>query len=114
MTFGKKYIVVRTDGTLPDWPYFVIGAKDPAAASTIRNYASTALAINGDHDYHENVKDLSRRFGVWKAADEHGVASPEMPAKEHVLTAITGLFSSLSYEEQRDVIGKLKEVMDRG
>jgi hypothetical protein len=114
MTFGKKYIVVRADGTLPEWPYFVLGAKDPAASSTLRAYASTALGINGDEVYHANVKELSQRFGAWSAADERGAAAPESVNKDNVYTAVIGLFSSLSYEDQRALIGGLKDVMDRG
>src|ERR1700704_5669978 len=26
-----KYLVQRRDGSIPEWPYFVIGARDPAA-----------------------------------------------------------------------------------
>lgn len=26
-----KYLVQRRDGTVPDWPWFVLGARDPIA-----------------------------------------------------------------------------------
>ena len=34
-----KYLVQRRDGTIPEWPYFVIGAADPAAPKALQAYA---------------------------------------------------------------------------
>jgi hypothetical protein len=29
-----KFLVVRRDGSVPHWPHFVLGARDPVAASS--------------------------------------------------------------------------------
>lgn len=34
-----KYLVKRRDGTVPEWPSFVLGARDPAAPGALRAYA---------------------------------------------------------------------------
>lgn len=36
---GCKYLVVRRDGTIPRWPWFVLGADDPSAPAALRAYA---------------------------------------------------------------------------
>lgn len=45
-----KYLVKRRDGSMVEWPNFVIGAKDPAAPWALRAYAFVAYffyAMNG-------------------------------------------------------------------
>jgi len=37
-----KFLVVRRDGSIPAWPHFVIGARDPAAPVALRAYADAA------------------------------------------------------------------------
>lgn len=34
-----KYLVKRRDGTVPEWPSFVLGAADPMVPMTLRFYA---------------------------------------------------------------------------
>lgn len=34
-----KYLVRRRDGTIPEWPWFVLGARDPMVPWTLRFYA---------------------------------------------------------------------------
>lgn len=40
-----KYLVKRRDGTVVEWPSFVLGARDPAAAPALRAYAYHALRL---------------------------------------------------------------------
>lgn len=40
-----KYLVKRRDGTIPEWPNFVLGAKDPAAPAALRAYADSAREL---------------------------------------------------------------------
>lgn len=37
--FGRKYIVQRQDGSVPEWPWFVLGGCDPFAPRAILHYA---------------------------------------------------------------------------
>ena len=36
-----KYLVKRRDGTVVEWPSFVLGARDPHAAAALRAYADS-------------------------------------------------------------------------
>ena len=40
--------MVRRDGTIPTWPYFVMGARDPAAAWALFAYGDQAERLNFD------------------------------------------------------------------
>lgn len=59
---GGKFLVLRRDGTVPEWPYFVLGAKDPAASSALLAYADAAEKMKMDPEYVQDIKDLAREF----------------------------------------------------
>ena len=42
MKLTAKYLVVRRDGSIPKWPAFVLGARDPCALFALRAYARKA------------------------------------------------------------------------
>lgn len=42
---GKYNVTRRSDGTKPDWPWFVLGAKDPAAPAALRVYATECVRL---------------------------------------------------------------------
>jgi hypothetical protein len=72
-----KYLVLRRDGTVPQWPYFVIGASDPAAPAALRAYAASARAIGLDTAYCGDIEQLACDFEAWRA--EHGEGDPDAP-----------------------------------
>ena len=72
-----KYLVQRRDGTVPEWPYFVLGAKDPAAEAALIAYAKAALECGMDVDYVDDIIDLSSEFGRY--AEEHFEGDPDAP-----------------------------------
>ena len=74
---GGKYLVQRRDGTVPDWPYFVIGAADPAAPAALRSYAVSAEARGMDPDYVRDIRDLAVEFEGWFS--QHGPGDPDAP-----------------------------------
>jgi hypothetical protein len=84
-----KYLVQRRDGTVPDWPYFVIGASDPAASAALDAYAEAALTWGMDPDYCDDVRRLADRFRQWQGregdpdAPKHRVDDPETVARIH-------------------------------
>jgi hypothetical protein len=45
---GGKYLVLRRDGTVPDWPYLVMGAADPVVPVALRAYAVEAERVGLD------------------------------------------------------------------
>jgi hypothetical protein len=72
-----KYLVQRRDGTIPEWPYFVIGAADPAAPDALIAYAEAARNLGMDQAYCDDLHALADRFMAWRA--EHGSGDPDAP-----------------------------------
>jgi hypothetical protein len=70
-----KYLVKRRDGTVPEWPNFVIGAKDPAAPAAIRGYANKARALGFNEQYCNDVLALAERFEEYRL--DHGDGDPD-------------------------------------
>lgn len=66
MKLFNKFLVQRRDGTVPDWPYFVMGAADPAAPGALRQYALVAKLYGMDEEYCQQVHDLATRFEEWR------------------------------------------------
>ena len=72
-----KYLVLRRDGTVPEWPYFVMGAADPAAPAALQAYA-TAAEINGmDPEYVQDIRDLADEFRSYYR--HHDAGDPDAP-----------------------------------
>lgn len=72
-----KYLVKRRDGTIPEWPWFVLGAKDPAAPVALRAYAAECERLGKDPKY---VNDLYALAAEWETyCREHGEGDPDAP-----------------------------------
>lgn len=68
-----KYLVKRRDGTVPEWPSFVLGAADPAAPAALRAYAThgwTKLGWNAD--FCLRLMQLADQFEAWREANWTG------------------------------------------
>lgn len=76
---GGKYLVQRRDGTVPDWPWFVLGGKDPAAPAALRAYADAAEKLGMDPRYVADVRELAQDYERLQGA--YGVGDPD--AKPH-------------------------------
>ena len=72
-----KFLVVRRDGTVPHWPHFVLGARDPYAPAALRAYAQAVWLAQGDEEYARSVMDLADDFDAYRAG--HGYGDPEAP-----------------------------------
>jgi hypothetical protein len=72
-----KFLVLRRDGTKPEWPYFVLGARDPAAAAALRAYAKTARTLAFDPAYVADVERLADEFADYRLG--HGEGNPDGP-----------------------------------
>ena len=70
-----KYLVTRRDGTIPEWPNFVIGAKDPAAQAALRAYSNKARALGMNEQYCNDVMVLADRFEDYRI--DHGEGDPD-------------------------------------
>jgi hypothetical protein len=77
--FEGKFLVVRRDGTVPAWPHFVLGARDPHAVLALMAYATSYLSITPpekfDREYYESILELARDFELYRL--EHGDGDPE-------------------------------------
>lgn len=89
-----KYLVLRRDGTIPEWPYFVLGAKDPAAPVAIRAYADACERLDMDPQYVADLRRMAdeftefRRNGPGKKGDPD--APPHRKDDEMVVKAMDG------------------------
>lgn len=87
-----KFLVVRRDGTVPHWPHFVLGARDPAAVHALHCYADKAKALGFDPDYVASVRDLAEDFERYR--EQEGPGDPEAPPhredNSNVISAMRG------------------------
>jgi hypothetical protein len=72
-----KYLVQRRDGSVPEWPYFVIAASDIAAPAALLAYAQAAEAAGMDPVYVAEVCDLAAEFDNWR--NTHVPGNPDAP-----------------------------------
>lgn len=99
-----KFLVVRRDGTVPAWPHYVLGARDPAAPAAMRAYADEAqrLTEEGEADYDPeyvaSLRELADDFDRYREAAGPGDpdAPPHRTDDPAVIAAMTGLPSTIS------------------
>lgn len=70
-----KYLVKRRDGSVVEWPNFVIGAKDPAAPDALRAYAQAAEDRGMNPGYVAGVRRLASDFEAYRRL--HGDGDPD-------------------------------------
>lgn len=70
-----KYLVKRRDGTVVEWPSFVLGARDPHSVAALRAYADS---IEKDTDCHPELPNSIRRLAdeFEEYRKEHGNGDP--------------------------------------
>lgn len=73
--FEGKFLVVRRDGSIPHWPHFVLGARDPAVPATLRYYALQCENFGYDKEYVDSIMDLANDFEAYRAAQ--GLGDPD-------------------------------------
>lgn len=114
-----KYLVQRRDGTVPEWPYFVIGAGDPAAPHALMSYALAAAREGMDPKYVADVQALAWEFEQWREdhgagdpdASPHRTDDPETVAKMRQAGRMTS--PTPPTEEPRDLAKALRESLQR-
>lgn len=75
MKLWDKFLVIRRDGTVPDWPYLVIGARDPAAPAALRAYADEAGRLGMDAEYCADIRGQADDFDRYRR--EAGEGDPD-------------------------------------
>lgn len=76
-----KFLVVRRDGSVPHWPHFVLGARDPAAYQAIREYANQAERLGYDRDYVLSLYEVAEDFRRYRETQGNGDA--DAPPHRH-------------------------------
>jgi hypothetical protein len=72
-----KFLVVRRDGSVPHWPHFVIGARDPFAGAALRAYADAAEKGGADPEFVASVREEAERYAAYRALQGDG--DPDAP-----------------------------------
>ena len=68
-----KYLIKRRDGTVVEWPSFVLGARDPHASFALRAYAfHTVNDPNIDPESTKRLFKLADEFDAYRAANGDG------------------------------------------
>jgi hypothetical protein len=70
-----KYLVKRRDGSVVEWPNFVLGAKDPAAIYALRMYAWKARALGYAEGFCQAVECEADHWEAYRA--QHGNGDPD-------------------------------------
>jgi hypothetical protein len=71
----NKYLVLRRDATMPEWPWLVLGAADPAVPHAIRALATASRVEGMDSEYVSDLFDLADKFDAWRQA--HAAGDPD-------------------------------------
>lgn len=93
-----KFLVVRRDGSVPHWPHFVIGARDPAAPAALRAYADIAEKMDFEPNYVASIRELADDFEAYRAAQGDGdpEAPPHRTDNPDVIRAMRGDISTIT------------------
>jgi hypothetical protein len=96
---SEKYLVVRRDGSIPKWPKFVLGARDPCAPAALRHYAQMAEHLGMDAEYVAMILAMADRFDRYRR--EEGAGDPDAAPLERtddpaILEAMGGNPSGIS------------------
>ena len=69
--------MTRRDGTIPEWPNMVFGAKDPAAPAALRAYANEGERLGYDQQFVYDVRRMADEFADY--CETHGQGDPDAP-----------------------------------
>lgn len=72
-----KFLVVRRDGTVPAWPHFVMGYRDPAVPAGLRGYADEAERLGFDPEYVASVREAAEDAERYRS--RQGPGDPDAP-----------------------------------
>lgn len=91
--YEGKFLVIRRDGSVPAWPHFVLGARDPDAPAALVAYVSARAARTGVlDDYGRSILELAEDFQKYRAAEGDGdpEAGPHRVDDPNVIDVMRG------------------------
>lgn len=100
-----KFLVVRRDGSIPAWPHFVMGGRDPAVPHALRAYADKAGELGMDPEYVVSVRELADDFEKYRKWEGEGDADapPHRKDDPKVIRAMEGDDSTISVWASRNI-----------
>jgi hypothetical protein len=96
-----KFLVLRRDGTVPNWPYLVIGARDPSSPAAIRALADDAEKRGKDRVYVADLRILAEEHDMFRVATGEGDpdAGPHREDDPDVVSRIT--YGTVAFRKDR-------------
>jgi hypothetical protein len=105
-----KFLVVRRDGSIPHWPHFVVGARDPCSTHALMAYADKAEALGFDPEYVASIRELAGDFFAYR--DEEGCGDPDAPPHrrddQNVIAAMRGYDATINVKSDTSNVQKEK------
>lgn len=103
-----KFLVVRRDGSVPHWPHFVLGARDPLTPIALRAYAAAARDAGLDAEYADSIMELAGDFERYRATQGDGDpdAPPHRTDDPNVISAMRRNHSIIKVTPDRQNIPK--------
>lgn len=97
-----KFLVVRRDGSVPRWPHFVLGARDPAVPAALRAYADEAAKLGFDADYVDSVRELANDFEIYRmeVGDGDPDSGPHRKDDSRVIHAMRGNSATIAVRRE--------------
>jgi len=103
-----KFLVVRRDGSVPHWPHFVLGARDPAAIDALLAYAKACNNLGYDQEYVKSLYELTDDFDAYRNREGNGDAdaAPHRHDDPTVIAAMRGQDSTISVRVDKENVKK--------
>ena len=100
-----KFLVVRRDGSIPAWPHFVMGARDPAVPYALQAYADKAFELGMDPEYVASVRELADDFVKYRQSEGEGDAdaAPHRKDNPHVIDIMRGGDGAIAVWQSRNL-----------
>lgn len=103
---GKFPVIFRRDGTIPHWPWFVLGARDPAAPHALREYAKKCRELKMDEKYCYDLEQEATRFEEYRTSYGNGDpdAGPHRKDNQTILMLARGELDFRNLERAHNAI----------
>lgn len=100
-----KFLVVRRDGSIPAWPHFVLGARDPASPIALRAYADAAEKLGFESEYVASIREIAKDFERYRALEGSGdpEAAPHRKDDPNVIEAMRGSDQTITVWQSTNV-----------
>lgn len=86
----NKFLVVRRDGTIPQWPWLVMGARDPSTPTAILAMADWHEERGTDQAYVDDLRLLADEWDDYRSLNGEGdpEAGPHRTDDPDIITQI--------------------------